>query len=94
VKLTEDRSIWLQDIQSSVPKQARLDGFDISFDAVPPAELFPPNVNFQHWNVNEDIPDGMVGTFDIIHVRFFAFVLHNDRVSGVVAKLFKMLSMS
>lgn len=85
-------SIWLFDVRESVGPSARLEGFDISFDAAPPKETLPSNVSFRHWDVNQDLPEDLVGAFDIVHVRFFAFVLMNDQVQPVVERLFKMLS--
>lgn len=71
---------------------AQLEGFDISFDAAPHAKTLPSNVKFRHWDVNTDLPDDLVGVFDIVHVRFFAFVLLVDQVPVVVERLFRMLS--
>lgn len=79
-------------MRESISPSARLEGFDISFDAAPPVETLPPNVAFRHWNVTEDLPEDLEGAFDIVHVRFFAFVLLNDQVPSVVERLFKMLS--
>jgi hypothetical protein len=92
-KLTKCHSIWLANIQDRLPRRTQLDGLDISFDAVPPVKLFSSNVTFRHWNVNKSIPEDLVGAFDIVHLRFFAFVLRDDEVAGVVAKLFDLLSM-
>ncbi|KAH8781023.1 UMTA methyltransferase family protein [Diaporthe sp. PMI_573] len=83
--------IWLFDVRESVDPSARLEGFDISFDAAPPKETLPSNVSFRHWDVNSDLPQDLVGVFDVVHVRFFAFVLMNDQVQPVVERLFKML---
>lgn len=87
-------SIWLFDVRESVDQSARLEGFDISFDAAPPTETLPSNVSFRHWDVNQKLPGDLVGAFDIVHVRFFGFVLMNDQVQPVVERLFKMLSTS
>lgn len=89
---TFDIRIWLFDVRDSLPTSARLEGFDISFDAAPPIETLPHNVTFRHWNVTEDLPEDLEGVFDIVHVRFFAFVLLNDQVEAVVGRLFKLLS--
>ena len=69
-----------------------MDGLDISFDAAPPASVLPPNARYQHWDVKKDIPENLIAAFDVIHVRFFAFVLLNDEIPGVIANLFQMLS--
>ncbi|KAK8002568.1 alcohol dehydrogenase [Apiospora arundinis] len=84
-------AIWLFDAQDQLPEGTQLDGFDISFDAAPPTEVLPSNVRFQHWNVKEAVPDGLVGAFDVVHLRFFAFVLLNDEIPAVISRLFQML---
>lgn len=40
------------------------------------------------------LPDDLVGVYDIVHIRFFVFVLQNDAVKGVLDNLFKSLSES
>lgn len=84
--------IWLVDALQKLPG-AQLDGLDISFDAAPPAETLPDQITFRHWNVKDSVPEDLIGTYDIIHVRFFSFVLLNDEIPSVVAKLFSLLSM-
>ncbi|KAF3014675.1 hypothetical protein E8E14_002808 [Neopestalotiopsis sp. 37M] len=74
-----------------LPRDVQLTGFDISFDAAPPMETLPSNVNFQLWNVKESIPDGLFEVFDVVHVRFLSFVLLNDEIPDVIAKIFRML---
>lgn len=85
--------IWLLDLHDKL-KDARLDGFDVSFDAAPPSETLPSRVTFRHWDVRDSVPEDLIGTYDIINVRFMSFVLLNDEVPGVVAKLFSLLSTS
>lgn len=85
-------SIWLFDVREQLPPSARLEGFDISFDAVPHAATLPSNVSFRHWNVKEDLPEDLVGAFDIVHVRFLALVVLDEEIRAVVDRLFKMLS--
>lgn len=87
-------SIWLLDARDLVGPSARLEGFDISLDGVPPADALPENVKFRHLDVKSDVPDDLVGAFDIIHLRFLSFVLLNDQIPTAVERLFKMLSWS
>ncbi|KAI0173119.1 S-adenosyl-L-methionine-dependent methyltransferase [Hypoxylon sp. FL1284] len=82
--------IWLIDVGEKL-KQARLDGLDISFDAAPPSETLPSNVDFRYWNVRDAVPEDLIGVYDIVHIRFFAFVLLNDEIPDVVAKIFSLL---
>lgn len=92
--MTLASSMWLFDVRELVDPSAQLCGFDISFDAAPPREILPSNVSFRHWDVKQDLPEDLVESFDIVHVRFFAFVLMSDQVQPVVERLFKMLSTS
>jgi hypothetical protein len=85
-------SIWLFDDRENITSSACLEGFDVSFDSAPPTEALPSNVALRHWDVRKDIPDDLVGVFDLIHVRFFSFVLLLDEVPLVIGKLFRMLS--
>ncbi|KAK7723476.1 hypothetical protein SLS63_008889 [Diaporthe eres] len=84
-------SIWLLDARDLVAPSARLEGFDISLDGVPPADTLPSNVKFSHWDLKEDLPEDLVGVFDIVHLRSLSFVLLNDQVPAAVQRLFKML---
>lgn len=85
-------SIWLFEASTELPEGAQLDGLDISFDAAPPAGVVPVNVRYQRWDVKEAVPETLVGVYDVIHVRFLSFVLLNDDIAGVLARLFQMLS--
>ncbi|KAI0154319.1 hypothetical protein GGR57DRAFT_111013 [Xylariaceae sp. FL1272] len=85
--------IWLLDANEQL-KDAELVGLDISLDAAPPFETCPSSIKLRRWDVRENVPEDLVGAFDIITVRFFAFVLLNDEVPNVVAKLYSMLSKS
>lgn len=50
-------------------------------------------MKFRHWDVKQDVPEDLVGAFDIIHLRFLSFVLLNDQIPAAVERLFKMLSL-
>ncbi|KAH8889014.1 hypothetical protein GQ53DRAFT_870785 [Thozetella sp. PMI_491] len=76
------RRIWLLDVADQIAKStAQLYGMDISFDTAPPPQSFPPH----------PVPADLVGSFDIVHVRFFSFVVLNDEIDGVVQRLFELL---
>ncbi|VUC37233.1 unnamed protein product [Clonostachys rosea] len=84
-------SVWLFDVREKLAPTARLVGLDISFDATPPVQTLPSNVTLRHWSVKEDVPEDLIGVFDIVHVRFFSFVLLVDDVPSVIDRLYKML---
>ncbi|OTB02026.1 hypothetical protein M426DRAFT_322986 [Hypoxylon sp. CI-4A] len=82
--------IWLFDVSDKL-KDAQLNGLDISFDAAPPNGILPANVTFHQWSVLDDVPEDLVGVYDIVHVRFLAFVLLGDDIPRVVSKLYSLL---
>lgn len=86
------RSIWLLDAYDELPKPTRFDGLDISFEAAPPSDVLPSNITLTKWNVKDPVPEEFLGVFDIIHIRFFIFVLLEEEVPSVIAKFLAMLS--
>jgi hypothetical protein len=80
-------------LATRLPQSVQLDGLDISFNASPPPKWLPKNVTLRHWDVKVDVPQDLVSTYDIIHIRNFTLVLQNDDVQHVVGNLLKMLSM-
>ncbi|KAJ5715182.1 uncharacterized protein N7483_012363 [Penicillium malachiteum] len=74
-----------------LPSSARLDGLDIFLDAAPLPELLPQNVNLRLWNIKDDVPEDLVGVYDVVHVRFFAFVLQQPDLENVIDNLAKLL---
>ncbi|KAI1809975.1 UMTA methyltransferase family protein [Poronia punctata] len=82
---------FLCDISETLPKSAKLYGLDISLDALPPQGFLPSNVTLRTWDVRTPVPEDLVGLFDIVHIRFFIFVLLRDEVPGVMEKLVKLL---
>ncbi|RWA03371.1 hypothetical protein EKO27_g11734 [Xylaria grammica] len=83
--------IWLRDLASQLPKNTRLDGLDVSFDAMPPKPLLPANTSLYHWNTREAVPEEVVGVYDLVHIRHFLFVLRDHEIRGAVANLSKRL---
>ncbi|KAI1168090.1 UMTA methyltransferase family protein [Nemania serpens] len=82
--------IWLLDVHDKL-KDAQLDGLDVSFDAAPPTHILPPGVTLRHWDIKQNVPEDLIGVYDIVNVRFLAYVVLNDEVPGVVEKLFSLL---
>ena len=72
----------------------QLDGLDISFDALPPRRWLPTNVNTIHWNIKADAPEELLGVYDIVHVRLFAFVLLDEDLPAILVRFAKLLSMT
>ncbi|PKX94356.1 uncharacterized protein P174DRAFT_460432 [Aspergillus novofumigatus IBT 16806] len=84
--------IWLTDLADEFPSTVRLDGLDISFDAAPPRDWLPPNMSLHHWDIKAEVPEHLVGVYDVVNVRHFVFVLQQSDLKGVLDNLFKLLS--
>lgn len=85
-------SAWITDVSPHLPRSAQLDGLDISFDASPPRQWLPPNVTLRHFDVKGDVSTDLVGCYDIVHIRNFAFVLLDEEVPHALSNLAKLLS--
>lgn len=80
------------DLGSRLPESTQLSGLDISSDALPPDEWLPPNVTFRKWNIKDDVPEDLVGHYDVVHVRNFVYVLQDDEIPRVLDSLVKLMS--
>ncbi|GAQ10911.1 hypothetical protein ALT_8232 [Aspergillus lentulus] len=83
--------IWLTDLADEFPSTVQLDGLDISFDAAPPRDWLPPNMSLHHWDIKAEVPEHLVGVYDVVNVRHFVFVLQQSDLKGVLDNLFKLL---
>ncbi|RAL00867.1 uncharacterized protein BO80DRAFT_425262 [Aspergillus ibericus CBS 121593] len=82
---------FLTDLSRRLPPSVQLDGFDSSFQAVPPKELLPSNINLHQWNIKQEPPKELQGTYDIVHVRMLTFVLLDDEIENALRNVFKLL---
>ena len=85
--------IWLIDLQSHLPSSTVLDGFDISTAQFPPKEWLPGNVSLNFLDIFEEIPEHLLGIYDVINIRYFACVVKNNQPALVIENVSKMLSM-
>jgi len=85
-------SIWLADLSARLPKSVRLDDLDISSNATPPTKWLPTNMTIHHWDVRLDVPEHLVGVYDIVHIRNFVFVLQDAEVERIIRNLYKLTS--
>ncbi|CAH0026872.1 unnamed protein product [Clonostachys rhizophaga] len=82
---------WLTDLSSRLPSTVELDGLDISFHATPPVEWLPPNITLRHWNIKDEVPEELVGYYDIVHIRNFLFVLLDSETPQVLNNLVRLI---
>ncbi|KAB8247229.1 hypothetical protein BDV35DRAFT_404480 [Aspergillus flavus] len=83
--------IVLKNLSRRLPPSVQLDGFDISFEAVPTQEWLPPNMKLIHWDNKTDVPKETEGRYDVMHLRHFIFVLLAEEIKYTLEKLLKLL---
>lgn len=44
------------------------------------------------WDIRQPLPEDLVGAYDVVHIRNFAFVLRDRDISQILHKLVKMIS--
>jgi hypothetical protein len=83
--------IWLLDLLPQLDPSTELVGIDADITQVGPREWLPENLTLRQWSVFTDVPDDLVGAFDIVNLRLFAFVIEDD-ATPILRKLKKLLS--
>ena len=48
-------------------------------------------MTLRHWDVRKDVPEDLVGLYDIVHVRNFAFVLQGEEIPHVLGNLIRLI---
>ncbi|KAK2841691.1 hypothetical protein FQN49_006005 [Arthroderma sp. PD_2] len=83
--------LWLFDLARELPASAKLDGFDISLANAPQKHWWPQNVTMREWNVFDDVPEELVGQYDIVHLRLLILVVENSDPRPIIQRVFRML---
>ena len=86
--------IWLLDLAKILHPTTQLDGFDIDIADCPPKEWLPPNVQMHQLDIFEEIPQHLVGIYDIIQLRLFQVVVRDNDPVPLLKNVLKMLSRS
>ena len=85
-------AVWITEVLSHLPPSTQIDGFDISAEHWPAEEWLPANVSLRLFDVFENVPEHLVGRYDIVHVRAFVIVVRDNDPTVVLRNLIKMLS--
>ncbi|KAF2491430.1 hypothetical protein BU16DRAFT_529954 [Lophium mytilinum] len=85
--------IWLLDLADQLDTNATLDGFDISADQFPHASTLPPKVRFSVLDGTKEIPEELVGKYDVVRVSLIVLVVKDGEPGGWIENLMRMLSM-
>lgn len=83
-------AIWLIDVAREYPT-ARLDGFDVNTSQAPPEQWLSPNITLKTWNIFEDVPDQMIGIYDVVHVRLLVLVVQKGDPRNILRNILQML---
>lgn len=83
-------ALWAIDVAQEHP-MAQVQGFDIDLSQAPPQEWLPPNVSLRRWNIFDDPPEKMLGTYDLVHVRLLVLMLTDVDPQPVIRRFFSLL---
>jgi hypothetical protein len=84
-------SVWLSDVSLQLDPAAELVGFETDISQVPPKEWLPANIAVRSWDVFTEVPDDLIGKFDLVNLRLFSFVIQDDPTL-VLRNVIKLLS--
>ena len=84
--------IWLLDLARTISPTAQLDGFDIDISGCPQKLWLPPNVTMRQLDALGEIPEHLVGVYDIVHLRLFQVVVKDNDPGPLLRNMLRMLS--
>lgn len=88
-------SAWTIELASVLPASAKLSGFDITASNYPAPEWLPSNVSMHVMDAfTLDLPEHLVGAFDIVHIRAIASAVKDNAVEPLLKNMVKMLRMT
>ncbi|KAK6858404.1 hypothetical protein PG995_006103 [Apiospora arundinis] len=82
--------VWLMDVLPQLHPDAQLVGVDTDTSQLAPEQWLPPRVTVREWDVFTEVPEDLVGAFDMVNLRLFNFVIVDDP-APVLRNLIKML---
>ncbi|KAJ5913046.1 hypothetical protein N7504_001929, partial [Penicillium tannophilum] len=83
--------IWAVELAAQLPPSARVVAYDITDAHFPTPEYWASNVKFDHLDSLGDIPESLVGQFDVVHLRMWAFIIRDNDPSPLIQNVAKML---
>ena len=84
-------AIWLLHVARNLPPDTTIEGFDIDLTRAPAQDLLPDNVHLAQWDIFDNVPDGMVGRYDYVHVRLLILVIERRDIPDIIRKFRKLL---
>lgn len=86
-----ENRLWAIEVAMQLPS-ARIAAYDISDGHFPLPEYRPSNVTFDSLDFLGEIPSSMVGQFDVVHLRTWAFIIRDNDPSCLIQNASKLLS--
>lgn len=83
-------TIWLMQVSREYPT-AQLYGFDINDYHAPPIQWRSPNIMFRNWDISDNLPQVMVGVYDVVHARLPPLVMQKIKPGEFLFNLIRML---
>lgn len=84
-------SVWLRDLGTELDPTTEYIGLDTDPHQAGPQQWLPPNTTVRQWDATTEVPSDLVGQFDIVNLRLFGLVIHDDP-KPVLRNMIKMLS--
>ncbi|PHH92138.1 hypothetical protein CDD83_8811 [Cordyceps sp. RAO-2017] len=83
--------IWLTDLSDALPANCELHGFDVSAGQYPPGEWLPENVSLHEHDAFAPFAPEMLGSFDVVNLRFFITLLNGENIHTLIRNLKTLL---
>lgn len=83
--------VWLVQLAKELP-DATLEGFDVSKTQFPHPNWLPRNVRLSERDAFAEIPDELVGKFDIVHAGIVVLLVKDGNPDFLLNQLLRMLS--
>ncbi|OJJ66202.1 hypothetical protein ASPBRDRAFT_49098 [Aspergillus brasiliensis CBS 101740] len=84
--------IWALELAPQLPQNARIVAYDIADTHFPAKEYWPANVSFgQLDSLSPEIPESLVGKFDVVHLRMWAFIIRDNDPSALIRHASRLL---
>ncbi|KAL4898002.1 hypothetical protein BDV59DRAFT_169069 [Aspergillus ambiguus] len=82
--------LWLIDVSRGL-SDAQLDGLDLDLTRAPHRTWLPSNVELRHWDMFDEVPQDLIGKYDLVHVRLLVLVLSAVDIKKPMANFLKLL---
>jgi hypothetical protein len=90
--LAERLRIWLLELAPQLPSSVLFDGFDISDNLFPHRSLLGSNIRFGVMDSFGDVPEELVGKYDVVHLRLWCCVVTGGDPSRLIQGAMRLLS--